>query len=343
LYLQVEQYNSTTKKFNKASEFETNIDIIIDQRRTHVPTDQTDSVMSEFGDFIQPFQIEDLGLLGRVVRLDGVLASAFARQSYPVEVASLLAESMVLTAGLSGIIKFEGIFTLQTQSDGPVNLLMSDITSDGDMRGYARFDESAVELASDQSGSIVPKILGAGHLALTVDQGQDMERYQGIVELTGNSISDCAQEYFKNSEQLETASIIFSEIEVDKIPRAAALLIQRMPSEVDEAIDGSDDDEAWNRAVALMSSIKAEELLSTELSVSQVLYRLYHEDGVRVYKQKSVQHTCRCSYEKVSSTLASFPREEIEDMSENGLVTVTCEFCKTDYRFSKEDIESLFE
>jgi molecular chaperone Hsp33 len=308
-----------------------------------VPIDQADGVMSEFGDFIQPFQIEDLGLLGRIVRLDGVLASAFAHQDYPVEVASLLAESMVLTAGLSGIIKFEGIFTLQSQSDGPVNLLMSDITSDGDMRGYARFDGESVELASDQSGSMVPKFLGAGHLALTIDQGQDMERYQGIVELTGSSIADCAQEYFKNSEQLETAIIIFSEIEADTTPRAAALLIQRMPSEVEDAIAHDDQDEAWNRAVALMSSIKAEELLSKELSASQVLYRLYHEDGVRVYTQKIVQHTCRCSYEKVSTTLASFPREEIEDMLENGLVTVTCEFCKADYRFSKEDVASLFE
>lgn len=308
-----------------------------------MPTDLGDGVISEFGDFIQPFQIEDLGILGRIVRLDGALASAFARQNYSVEVASLLAEAMALTASLSGIIKFDGIFTLQTQSDGPVNLLMSDITSDGDMRGYARFDAEAVELASARSGSMVPKFLGAGHLALTIDQGQDTERYQGIVELTGGSIADCAQAYFKNSEQLETAIIVVSEIEADEIPRAAALMIQRMPGEDEESMARDDEDEAWHRAVALMSSIKAEELLSTELSVSQVLYRLYHEDGVRVYPQKPVQHTCRCSYEKVSSTLSSFPREEIEDMSEEGVVTVTCEFCKTDYRFAKEDVANLFD
>ena len=307
-----------------------------------MPTDLGNGVMSEFGDFIQPFQIEDLGLMGRIVRLDGALASAFARQNYPVEVASLLAEAMALTASLSGIIKFDGIFTLQTQSDGPVNLLMSDITSDGDMRGYARFDTEAVELASVRSGSMVPKFLGAGHLALTIDQGQDTERYQGIVELTGSSISDCAQAYFRNSEQLETAIIVVSEIEADEMPRAAALMIQRMPGEDEENIARDDEDEAWHRAVALMSSIKAEELLSEELSVSQVLYRLYHEDGVRVYAQKPVQHSCRCSYEKVGSTLSSFPRDEIEDMSEDGAVTVTCEFCKTDYRFAKEDVVGLF-
>ena len=310
-----------------------------------MPTDLDDGVMSEFGNFIQPFQIEDLGLMGRIVRLDVALASAFARQNYPIEVASLLAEAMALTASLSGIIKFDGIFTLQTQSDGPVNLLMSDITSDGDIRGYARFDVEAVELASVRSGSTVPKFLGAGHLALTVDQGQDTERYQGIVELTGSSISDCAQAYFKNSEQLETAIIVVSEIEADEMPRAAALMIQRMPGEDERSIvrDDEVEDEAWHRAVALMSSIKVEELLSEELSVSQILYRLYHEDGVRVYAQKPVQHTCRCSYEKVSSTLSSFPRDEIEDMSEDGAVTVTCEFCKTDYRFAKEDVANLFD
>ena len=187
--------------------------------------------------------------------------------------------------------------------------------------------------------------MGAGHLALTIDQGQDTERYQGIVELTGSSISDCAQAYFKNSEQLETAIIVVSEIEADEMPRAAALMIQRMPGEDERSIvrDDEVEDEAWHRAVALMSSIKAEELLSEELSVSQILYRLYHEDGVRVYAQKPVQHTCRCSYEKVSSTLSSFPRDEIEDMSEDGAVTVTCEFCKTDYRFAKEDVANLFD
>lgn len=296
-----------------------------------------------FGDFIQPFQIEDLGLLGRIVRLDTSLASAFDRQNYPDAVAELLAQSMALTASLSGIIKFDGIFTLQSQGDGPVNLLMSDITSDGDMRGYARFHEEGVAQAMERPGSIVPKLLGSGHLALTVDQGPETERYQGIVELTGATVADCAQAYFAQSEQLETAIIVVSEINEGEIPRAAALMVQRMPGEMGETITRDEEDEAWHRAVVLMSSIKPEELLSDELSASQVLYRLYHEDGVRLYPMKEVRHTCRCSHTKVSQTLASFPRAEIEDMSDEGEVTVTCEFCKTDYRFSKEDVAGLFE
>ncbi len=296
-----------------------------------------------FGNFIQPFQIEDLGLLGRIIRLDTVLASAFERQNYPDEVAQLLAETMAMTASLSGIIKFDGIFTLQTQGDGPVNLLMADITSDGDMRGYARFHEAGVVEALGRAGSLVPKLLGAGHLALTVDQGPETERYQGIVELTGGSIADCAQAYFSQSEQLETAVIVVSEISADAGPRSAALMVQRMPGEAEETVARDMEDEAWHRAVVLMSSIKPEELLSDELSATQVLYRLYHEDGVRIYPQKQVRHTCRCSREKVGNTLASFPRAEIEEMADNGVVTVTCEFCKTDYRFGKEDMADLFE
>lgn len=296
-----------------------------------------------FGDFIQPFQIEDLGLLGRIVRLDACLGSAFDRQNYPDAVAELLAESMALTASLSGIIKFDGIFTLQAQGDGPVNLLMSDITSDGDMRGYARFHEDGVAQAMERPGSIVPKLLGSGHLALTVDQGQDTERYQGIVDLAGATVADCAQAYFTQSEQLETAIIVVSQIEEGELPRAAALMVQRMPGEMGETIVRDEEDEAWHRAVVLMSSIKPDELLSDDLSASQVLFRLYHEDGVRLYPQKEIRHTCRCSHAKVSRTLASFPRAEIEDMSDDGTVTVTCEFCKTDYRFGKEDVANLFE
>lgn len=295
-----------------------------------------------FGNFIQPFQIEDLGLLGRIVRLDTVLASAFERQDYPQSVKQMLAETMALTASLSGIIKFDGIFTLQAQGDGPLNLMMSDITSDGDMRGYARFHEEGVIDAMSRTGSLVPKLLGNGHLALTVDQGAETERYQGIVELTGGSIADCAQEYFSQSEQLETAVIVVSQIDEDQLPRSAALMVQRMPGDAEETVARDMEDEAWHRAVVLMSSIKSEELLGDDLSASQVLYRLYHEDGVRIFPQKDVHHTCRCSRHRVGRTLASFPQAEIEDMADNGVVTVTCEFCKTDYRFGKEDMAELF-
>ncbi len=295
-----------------------------------------------FGNFIQPFQIEGLGLLGRIVRMDTVLESTFKGQDYPVPVKEILSETMALAASLSGIIKFDGIFTLQAQGDGPVNLLMSDITSDGDMRGYARFHEEGVTEAIARPGSLVPKLMGNGHLALTVDQGPDTERYQGIVELTGGTIADCAQAYFSQSEQLETAVIVVSDINADDVPRSAALMIQRMPGEAEETIGRDMEDEAWHRAIVLMSSIKPEELLSEDLSASQVLYRLYHEDGVRIYPQKEVRHTCRCSRERVGNTLASFPQEEIEDMADEGVVTVTCEFCKTDYRFGKEDMEILF-
>ena len=220
---------------------------------------------------------------------------------------------------------------------------MSDITSDGEMRGYARYDANGVAEAKNRPGALVPRFMGSGHLALTVDQGPDTERYQGIVELTGASIADCAQAYFSQSEQLETAVIVVSRMDEGGVPRSAALMLQRLPGEAEETMARDEEDEAWHRAVVLMSSIKAEELLSDDLSASQVLYRLYHEDGVRLFTQKPVLHTCRCSQEKVSNTLVSFPRAEIEDMADDGVVTVTCEFCKADYRFSNEDLALLFD
>ncbi len=307
------------------------------------PATTEPAALSDFGDFIQPFQIEDLGLLGRLVRLETTLDSAFQRQNYPEEIGALLAEAMALTASLSGIIKFDGIFTLQSQSDGPVNLLMSDITSDGEMRGYARFNEADAMQALTQPGALVPKLMGKGHLAFTVDQGPETERYQGIVELVGATIADCAQAYFSQSEQLETAVVVVSRLEEGRAPRSAALMLQRLPGEAEETMARDEEDEAWRRAVVLMSSIKADELLGDDLSASQVLYRLYHEDGVRLFTQKPVSHTCRCSQEKVSNTLASFPRAEIEDMADEGVVTVTCEFCKSDYRFSNEELATLFD
>ena len=296
-----------------------------------------------FGDLIQPFQIEGLGLRGRLVRLSESYASILDGHNYSQSVSALLGETMSLTATLSSALKFEGIFTLQTRSDGPVSILMSDITSSGDLRAYARFDEERLTKAEQQPGEIVPRILGAGHLAFTVDQGEDMERYQGISELLGATLSDCAQNYFKQSEQLETAIVTVSDLSNDQ-PRAAALMIQRLPSHEEGSHARDDDDENWRRAVVLMSSIRKEELLDANLKPSDILYRLYHEDGVRIYDQKPVQHVCRCSHAKVEATLKSFPSAEIKEMSdEDGSISVTCEFCSSEYRFDKSQIECLFE
>ncbi len=294
---------------------------------------------ADFGDFVQTFQIEDLDVRGRLVRLEDSFWDAVQAHDYPPLLARLIGEIMVLATVLGTALKFDGIFTLQAQGDGPVCLLMADVTSDGALRAYAKVREGH-ELPDGSPGDVsIPQLLGTGHMAMTVDQGPDMERYQGITELNGATLAECAQNYFRQSEQLETAIAIVSGLEQNaQKPRAAGLMVQRLPS----AGDGTDELEAWRRAVVLMSSIRADELLDDKLSASKLLYRLYHEDGVRLFDQRIMRHECRCSEERVRRTILSFPRDEVMDMMEDGRISVTCEFCGNDYVYLEAGLEAMY-
>jgi molecular chaperone Hsp33 len=288
-------------------------------------------------DLIQPFQIDDLGVRGRLVRLGPALEAAMDRHGYPAPVAAMMGEAMALTALLASSLKYDGIFALQTQSDGPLNLMVADMTSDGVLRGYARFDAAGVQAFAEHGRSAVSGLLGAGHMAFTVDQGPDTDRYQGITALEGATLADCANGYFRHSEQLATAL----KLTCDGAGNAAALMVQRLPAEGEDHVDRTED--AWRRAVILMSSVTDAELLDGGLLPNDLLFRLFHEDGVRVFEPRALRHGCRCSRAKVERTLKSFPREEIEAMADDGAVTVNCEFCKTDYLFAAADLDGLFE
>ncbi len=291
-----------------------------------------------FDDLVQPFQIENFGVRGRLVRLGPALEAILGPHRYPPAVAGLLGETMALAAVLASGLKYEGVFTLQTQSDGPVGMIVADVDSEGGMRGYARLDEDRVAgaLAGGVPESPVPKLLGCGHLAFTVDQGPDTERYQGITPLEGATLTECAHNYFRQSEQLETAIVLAgSEAEPDAAARAAALVIQRLPG-------GADAEDEWRQAVILMISVTAGEMLDASLTPTDILYRLYHREGVRVYRQRPLRHACRCSRERVAATLGAFSRRDVEDMAVDGNVTVTCEFCKSDYVFAAADIAGLY-
>jgi len=299
-----------------------------------------------FGDYIQPFQVETLGVRGRLARLGHGLGAAIARHHYPGPVNALLAETVTLAATLASTLKFDGVFTLQTQGDGPVGVLLADVTSKGGFRAYARVDaERLAGVAADSGAASVPRLLGAGHLAFTVDQGPDTDRYQGITELTGATLAECAQAYFRQSEQLETAIVSAATAAGNGDgARAAALMIQRLPAAGrSRDLDGDDEGDDWRHAVALMSSITSGELLDPALQPSEILYRLYHREGVRIYRTKPLFHACRCSREKVMVTLGSFAENDIRDMVENGCLTVTCEFCKTDYQFDEAELAALFD
>jgi len=290
--------------------------------------------MTLLEDIIQPFEIDGVSIRGRLVRLGASFKTTQEAHAYPAAIGEQVGEAMVLSAILAGALKYDGLFTLQIQGDGVISLLVNDVTSEGHLRGYARFEDEE----KPASGGW----FGKGHLAFTVDQGAHMERYQGIVELVGDSLADSAQEYFKRSEQLETAIIITSQ--VGDQAGAAGLMVQRMPEAItdSQAFDAVDESaENWNRVQTLMKSVTEQELLDPTLSANDLLYRLFHEDGVRVYDPKPLQHRCRCSQEKVESTLQSFKKEEVYDLREDGKITVTCEFCKTDYIFDDDALETL--
>lgn len=303
-----------------------------------------------FPNRIQPFRIERGWIRGRIVRLGECYQEILSQQNYPRPVSVMLGETLVLAASLATALKYEGNFKLQAQGDGPVSILVADFTSDGGLRGYARYDETEFDgdqligqaLAADYS-DLVPRLLGGGYLAFTVEQGPERSSYQGIAALEGGGLAECAHKYFRQSEQLETAIKLASEPGDENTPaRAAALMIQRMPGDKPPEMPDEEAEEAWREAVILMSSMTASEMLDPEIFTRDILYRLYHEQGIRVYDPRPIEFRCGCSREKVTETLSSFSEHELSDMvTEEGLVVVTCEICQSDYTFDQEQITNL--
>jgi molecular chaperone Hsp33 len=287
-------------------------------------------------DFVRPFQIEALGIRGRAVRLSGAVDEIVHKHAYPEPVARLLTEMLTVAAALASALKYEGVFTLQTKSEGAVRLMVVDVTSSGAMRGYAQFDADAVAaLPADAS---LPRLLGGGYLAFTVDQGEDTDRYQGIVELTGADLVECVQHYFRQSEQLQ-AGFKLAVVQQGGHWHSGAIMLQRLPRE-DQSTAAETDDEAWRRAMTLLASCTSKELLDEGLPIDDLLYRLFHEDGVRVFKGQSLRAQCRCSRERVGSVLRSLPRNELEELETDGALEVTCEFCNSKYRFTLADLDA---
>ncbi len=295
-------------------------------------------------DLVQPFQIEGANLRGRLVRLGPVVDTVLTRHAYPEPVAILLGEALTLCATLASALKFEGVFTLQTKGDGPVSLLVVDYRSPGDLRGYAAFDAAklaAVEARAPQSipGAPVPRLLGAGHLAFTVDQGEDTERYQGIVALEGATLADCAHAYFRQSEQLEAGIRIAVGRDGNGRWRAGGLMLQRLPPEKlqdDEAMD-----DAWRRALTFLGTVRDAELTDAALTPRGLLFRLFQEDGVRAFEPQGLSGRCRCSVERIAGVLRSFPPAELADMAKDGTIGVTCEFCNRHYEFDPATIAGV--
>ncbi|MDA8231789.1 MAG: Hsp33 family molecular chaperone HslO [Magnetospirillum sp.] len=299
-------------------------------------------------DVLVPFHIGGGAVRGRLVRLGPAVDAILGGHGYPPEVGRLLAEALALAAVLAGSLKYQGVFTVQAQGDGPVSLVVADVTSGGHMRGYARFDEARLAQAVSAGGVSlsVPALLGSGYLAFTVDQGPNTDRYQGIVELAGTTLAECAHRYFAKSEQLDTAVMIAA-----RQPAAgegwlvSALMVQRMPGDMPGSpiLTAEEAEDGWRRAQILMASLATAEMLDRTVAAERLLWRLYHAEGLHVSAHRPLEAKCRCSRAKVAGTLRSFPREEVESLAEkDGEVAVTCEFCKTVYRFDRSGLDEVY-
>jgi molecular chaperone Hsp33 len=291
-------------------------------------------------DLVQPFRIDPFALRGRLVRLGPTVDRILSQHDYPEAVAAILGEAIALAVVLAGALKYDGIFTLQTKSDGPVRLIVADVSTEGAVRGYAQYDSARLGDLSVRPGQSpsVPQVMGAGYIAFTVDQGEDTERYQGIVELVGATLAECAQHYFRQSEQIQAGiKLSAGRSGPDGAWRAGGLMLQRVPPEGGHHVIADDVEDGWRRAMVLMSSATPAELVDPELPPRRMLFRLFHEEQVRVFRTHGLEARCRCSRERIARILRSFPTEDIEDMQKDEVTTVTCEFCNTRYEFAPEE------
>ena len=306
----------------------------------------------KFKDYVLPFQLEASGARGRLVRLGPVVDEILNRHHYPERVLLLLGEAVTLTAMLGAALKFDGKFILQTQSNGAVSFLVVHYSSPGHVRGYASYNRDDLGASPNGVGASKP-LLGDGHLAMTIDSGAGMERYQGIVGLAGNTLVDAAHEYFDQSEQIPT----FIRIAVARqftagdgtspgqwTWRAGGLMVQKLTREggrqdsddYSQPDGGSVDDDGWRRAKALAATVEDHELLDPTLSPDRLLYRLFHEEQVRAFEATPLDAQCNCSRERVETMLNQFSSEELDGMAEDDIITVTCEFCNTPYKFDAD-------
>jgi molecular chaperone Hsp33 len=306
--------------------------------------------------------VASLDLRGRVVRLGPLVDEILTRHDYPAPVAKLLGEALVLTVMLGSALKIDGRFILQTQTDGPLRMLVVDFTAPDKVRACARFDRDRVAAAIKDNKAGPGDLLGNGHLAMTIDQGPDTSRYQGLVALEGGSLEDAAHEYFVRSEQIPTRVrlAVAEELRAGKGGashrwRAGGILLQFLPKSPERArvadLDPGDapegtaphvveEDDAWVEGRALVSTVEDLELIDPALSSERLVYRLFHEPGVRVFRAAELRAECSCSRDGVEAMLKSFSQDDRDHMVEDGRISVTCEFCSANYVFAPGEVEA---
>ncbi|MEL6967101.1 MAG: Hsp33 family molecular chaperone [Pseudomonadota bacterium] len=319
-------------------------------------------------DSVIPFQVEPLDVRGRAVQLGPMLDTILDRHAYPDAVSRLLAEAVTLTVLLGTALKFEGKFILQTKTDGPVPLLVTDFATPNAVRAYARYDEDALQAAVDAGKTSAPDLLGKGVLAMTIDQGEHMQRYQGIVQLDGIGLEEVARQYFRQSEQIPTEIRLAVGETLTRTGSAngpthgwsaGGVLLQFLPDSIErmrqrdlpggdapggsgaQDDDGFEEDDAWREAQALMGTIEDIELTDAEVEPERLLYRLFNEHGVRVFDPTKVTDNCTCSSQKVAGVLSGLSAQERAESVEDGKISITCQFCNKTYVFDPDSLELM--
>jgi molecular chaperone Hsp33 len=291
-------------------------------------------------DLVAAFQIDGQPVRGRIARLGPMVDDILTRHAYPQPVANLLGEACALAALVGASLKFEGRLILQAQGDGPVSFVVADYDTTGALRGYCSYD--AERVAAVSAGFALPgakTLLGTGVFIMTVDQGPDMDRYQGITPIEGETLALCAEHYFAQSEQVPTrVRLAVGQVQTDARPswRAGGLILQNVAE--DDARGSTRD--AWETAQALFETLGEDELIDPMVAPERLLYRLFHEDGVRMFRPSPLRAFCRCSQERIEGVLRSFPAGERAEMVEDdGKIRVTCEYCSRTYDVEPAAIE----
>ncbi len=286
-------------------------------------------------DYILPFRIENAPAHGRIVRLSDCVSTVLERHDYPEAVGRLLGEALTIAALIGSQMKFEGRFIIQSKSDGAVPMLVADYNN-GHMRGLAHFDAQADFSALTSAA----QLMGAGHITFTIDQTtaqtEDMQRYQGIVPLEGDDLTQMTLNYFSRSEQLEarlklaTAPLFLPGGK--KQWRAGGIILQQTAQDYET----TQTDEDWQRLSLLFDTTSIDELLDDDLPAQDLAYRLFHEDGVRAFPEQNIKFHCPCSHERVRAMLMSLPADDRIALSEQDKIAIACEFCNQSYIFSPD-------
>jgi molecular chaperone Hsp33 len=292
-------------------------------------------------DLTAPFQIEDQPVRGRLVRLGAAVDEVLTRHEYPIAVANLLGETCALAALVGNSLKFEGRLIVQAQGDGPVSYVVADYDTEGSLRGYCRYDAERLAALQTETGFRAPgaqALLGHGVFIMTIDQGPDTERYQGVTPIEGETLAFCAERYFAQSEQTPTrVRLAVGQVDDGSGPkwRAGGILMQNI---AEDAARG-ETAEAWREAQFLFETIGEDELIDPTLTPETLLYRLFHEQGVRLFAAQPLRAFCRCSEDRILSVLQSFGAAERAEMVEaDGRIHVTCEYCSRTYKVEPQAV-----